>query len=394
MTSNDLSGDELLKSLYYNPESGLSAVTKLYKQAKTIDKSLTIKKVKEWLKNQETNQVLSKRKIKHEYPIVAYWPFQKLQIDLMDVSNSSPKTNGNNHFIFIAIDVYSRYAFCIPIKSKSEIDCSNAFYQILTDIYNMKFTLPTILTMDNESAFKSNTFTKICDYYNIQRNFTEPGRKDATGIVERFIGTLRRLFAKYEIAYSTNDWIKALPLLIKNYNNSEHSTLKSSPIEFLADPKYQQISFDRNRERVYRANNQQYNEVEYKVGDRVRLLLKKSNFVKQTVRFSSTIHTITKIESSNYFVSDRVYPYTKKELMKVDTVERGPEITQEKTDKIRVERSIEEKEKRISRRINKEGISRDIDNEKENEIKANDRALRRYRKPRDMGFNISYSDNE
>lgn len=390
MTTAPLIGDNLLKSLYYNPESGLSGFNKLYKQAKAIDRSITMKDVKQWLEKQETNQILSKRKIKHEYPITANWPFEKIQIDLMDMSNNSPKHNGNYHFVFIVIDVFSRYVFCIPIKSKSEKECLESFYQVLIDIDKLGFTLPSIVSSDNESSFQSSSFKELCGHYNIIQQFAEPLRKDSTGIVERFIGKLRRLIVKYQTAYQTADWKNVLPLLVKNYNNSVHRTLKTSPDEALKNPSYQLVNSKRNINLVHTANNQSYNKEQFIIGDKVRLLLKKSNFVKQTVRFTSTVHTIEKIDKSDYFVSDRVHPYKKKELMKINNVERGPHVTEEKSKEVQNEKTTEQKERRITRRIAKEGISKDTSTAKEVEEQLNDRALRRYRKPRDLGFNILY----
>lgn len=389
-TPLSLSGDELLHSLYYNPDVGLYGIDKLYRQAKVIDKTITIKKVKEWLKNQETNQVLSRRKVKHEYPLTANWPFEKVQLDLLDLSNNSPGSNGNYKFLFTVIDVYSRFVICIPIKKKEEKECTDALIQALQEIDNLGFTLPSIITSDNESSFDSSTFKQVCQHYNIIQQYTEPGRKDETGIIERFFATLRRLISKYEIAFSTNKWIDVLPKLISNYNNSKHRTIKMSPLDALQNPRYNEMNYDRIRIRTHDANAQEYNQEQFQIGDKVRLLLKKSNFVKQTVRFTSTIHTIEKIEGSDYYVSDRVHPYKKKELMKIEKVERGPHITKEKVEKVREERTAEQKEKIINKRINKEGISKDTSTVKEVEEQANNRALRRYRRPRDLGFNILY----
>ena len=49
--------DTFISTIYYDPEKGLMGVDKLYKKLKTINKKVTLKQVKNWLKNQATYQI-------------------------------------------------------------------------------------------------------------------------------------------------------------------------------------------------------------------------------------------------------------------------------------------------------------------------------------------------
>ena len=54
--------EEILTNLYYNPLTGFQGLDKLYKKAKAIDTKITKQKVKDWLKEQETEQITKQEK--------------------------------------------------------------------------------------------------------------------------------------------------------------------------------------------------------------------------------------------------------------------------------------------------------------------------------------------
>ncbi len=49
--------DTFISTIYYDPEKGLMGVDKLYKKLKKLNKKITFKQVKEWLKKQATYQI-------------------------------------------------------------------------------------------------------------------------------------------------------------------------------------------------------------------------------------------------------------------------------------------------------------------------------------------------
>ena len=53
----DTNVDTFISNIYYDPEKGLMGVDKLYKKLKAINKKITLKQVKNWLKNQATYQI-------------------------------------------------------------------------------------------------------------------------------------------------------------------------------------------------------------------------------------------------------------------------------------------------------------------------------------------------
>ena len=59
---------------------------------------------------------------------------QQWDVDLMDMGNLS-KYNGGVTFILVAIDIFSRYAFAAPLKSKRGKDVAEGFAAIFAKGY-------------------------------------------------------------------------------------------------------------------------------------------------------------------------------------------------------------------------------------------------------------------
>ena len=81
-----------MEEIFKNPKT-ISGLTELYKRSKQQDKNITLKDVKEFLKNENTSQIhkpLPNRNM-HFFPITANKENDLIQIDLVDVSNISTK---------------------------------------------------------------------------------------------------------------------------------------------------------------------------------------------------------------------------------------------------------------------------------------------------------------
>ena len=371
--------DEALSKLYYDPKEGLLSAEKLYQKTKVKNINVTRKQVKEFLSNQETSQIFHKQRVKTYYPLQASTPFDRIQIDLMDMSNN------NDHsykWIFCCIDVYSRYAFTVALKNKSEEQCLSAFKIIIKLIVDIYGFLPSQLDSDKESAFISKKFRSLCKDYGIRQNISDINDVRAKAVVERFNRTLRGLINRYQTAYHTREWLKALSDLTLNYNSTIHSRLKTTPINAIISNEY----FENAKvQQAQKAKKQSYNHQDIRVGDKVRLLVRKGLFDKEGTSFTKSTHIISNIEGLEYYVSDRVYPYKKYELLKITQIDQYKPVSNQTVKEDIQKETAEAHTRRTNRRINKEGI-----NPKEDIIKDIDaRALRQYRKPRDMGFFIS-----
>lgn len=367
---------ETLKKIFYAPSTGLRSST-LYSKAKAIDPSVTHKMTKEFLKKQSVVQVFKPRKIKTFFPLIAV-KTGRLQIDLMDMSNEDTVTNKSRKWVFCAVDVFSRYAFCYPQKSKSDSSCLESLTSLIKDCKALHIHIYQI-DSDSESSFMSRQFKLKLKTNDITQNLVPIGDKHRVGIVERFNGTVRQYLNRYKLAYKTTNWLKAIPDFIVNYNTSIHSTLDGqTPTEALTGPGATNHMINQTLD----AGDKKYNRISFAIGDKVRLRIIHGIFEKKSTGvWTKTVHKIESIKGHDIYVDDRVEPYRKENLLSVDS-EEGPDLVDEEKG-VEEEKGLEEQkvERRVSRRINKEGIDR----QKDIVVDENAKVLRRYRKERDFG---------
>ena len=133
--------------------------------------------------------------------------------DLADIQLIS-KFNKGFRFLLCVIDIYSRYAWVIPLKDKKGITITDAFQKIL-----------------QESNKKPNKicFDKGSEFYNRSTKSWLERTKENEGesvIAERFIK-----INKYMTSVSQNVYIDKLGDIVNKYNNTYHSKIKIKPVD-------------------------------------------------------------------------------------------------------------------------------------------------------------------
>ena len=108
--------NELIE-LYYNPEIGLTTTYKLYRK---LNKRIPLKTIEKFINQQESYQIKKQDNRQKSYrPIAVYSTNNQWQIDLIDLSKTS-HGNGGIRFLLCVVDVFSRKAFVISMKHKSD----------------------------------------------------------------------------------------------------------------------------------------------------------------------------------------------------------------------------------------------------------------------------------
>ena len=82
-------------------------------------------------------------------------PNETWSADLIDMREFSKDNKGYNYLLNV-IDIFSKYSWSIPLKTKTGLDVTNAFETILT---NKNF--PKKLWVDQGSEFYNKTFDKL-----------------------------------------------------------------------------------------------------------------------------------------------------------------------------------------------------------------------------------------
>ena len=144
--------------------------------------------------------------------------------DLADIQSLSRKNKGIK-YLLCAIDLYSKYAFVIPLKDKKGISIVNAFNKIIKQS-NRK---PNKIWVDQGGEFYNNVFEKWLSDNDINMYSTYNEGKSV--VAERFIRTLKNKLYKHMTVIGKNVYYDVLDDAVNKYNNTKHSTIKMKPID-------------------------------------------------------------------------------------------------------------------------------------------------------------------
>ena len=130
---------------------------------------------------------------------------------------SLSKYNKGIKYLLRAIDLFSRYAWVIPIKDKKGTSIVNAFQKIIS-----KERKPNKIWVDQGSEFYNKSFKDFLKINNIEVYSTYNEGKSV--VAERFIRTLKNKIFKHKTAILKNVYFDALDDIVNTYNNTVHRT--------------------------------------------------------------------------------------------------------------------------------------------------------------------------
>ena len=219
-------------------------------------------------------------------------------VDLADMPSLSTKNKGIKYLLCV-IDLYSKYAFVIPLKDKKVISIVNAFNKIIKQSGRKS----NKIWVDQGSEFYNNVFKKWLSDNDINMYSTYNEGKSV--VAERFIRTLKNKLCKYMTATGKNVYYDVLDDVVNKYNNTKHITIKMKPIDVgdnttksTAGPSSLERSAIERNKRVY-VDEHNEKDSRFKVGDRVKISKFKNIFAKgYTPNWSNEIFIVNKINDT------------------------------------------------------------------------------------------------
>ena len=248
-------------------------------------------------------------------------------VDLADMQLLS-KFNKGIRFLLCVIDLFSKYAFVLPLKDKKGVSVVNAFQSIL-DKSGRK---PNKIWVDQGSEFYNHNFKKWLANNDVSMYSTYNEGKSV--VAKRFIRTLKNKLHKHMTTVSKNVYYDVLDDIVKEYNNTWHSTIKMKPIDV--------------KDNTYINTNKKINnkDPKFKVGDRARISKYKNVFAKGYVtNWSDEVFVVNKINNTvpwTYEINDLngekiIGSFYEKALQKTDQDEfRIEKVIKRKGDKMYV----------------------------------------------------------
>lgn len=293
----------VLEKIYYDPSAvgSFGGIDRLLKEAKKIIPNLKKDDVISWLQTQPTYSMFA--------PALKKFPRLKTlvngideqwQIDLLDMSWFA-KENSGVKFLLVAIDIFSRYTWAVPLMNKSQGSVTLALESILKE-----GRIPQKIQSDQGKEFNNTTFKNLMEKYGIYHFMTSDDTIKCA-FVERMNRTIREKIYRFLYHQNTRNYIQALPELIKSYNNTIHSAIKMKPME-VNDENSAQIIMGA-REKCAGNPGKLFN-----VGDFVRISRKKGVFEKgSTSRWTEEVFKISKRKKT-----PRTFIYKLKDLADED----------------------------------------------------------------------------
>ena len=259
--------NRLLATLYYEWKhpSSLGGVDKLYRTARQY--GITRSQVITWLQKQPgyTLHRPARRQFRRSKVFVNGLDDQ-WQADLVDLQSLS-RWNHGYKYLLTCIDILSKYAWVVPLKTKT----GSALVEAFTTIFKQG-RKPDKLQTDAGTEFKNKTFQTFLKQHDVHHFVTYNETK--AQIVERFNRTLKQMMWRLFTTRSTYHYLDKLHGLVNyNYNQSMHRSIKMKPSEVTA----------MNAQQVWRTlygKRPPVVKYKFKVGDQVKISKHKRVFEK------------------------------------------------------------------------------------------------------------------
>ena len=238
----------------------------------TMSINKTIEKQQQQLAKEVFSPQITKFKRQRIIPL---YKDETWSADLIDKSSLS-KYNNNYKFILTVIDIFTKYAWAIPLKNKSGLSITNGFKIVLSEHPQggSEPRKPEKLWVDRGSEFYNKTFKSLLKEYGTG--------KAASGIelystysdlkavfIERFNRTLLHIINKPMFINGDGNWVNILNDAVVTYNNNIHSTINMTPVDASNNP-----------DKVKYYVNSTKATPKFKVGDYVRNVDKRNIFSK------------------------------------------------------------------------------------------------------------------
>ena len=257
--------DTYLSSVYYNPKrsGGFGGVKKDGKF------DISRAQIRKWLMGQDTYTLHkpARRRFKRNRVIVGgideLW-----QMDLADMQPLATENDGYR-YLLVCIDVFSKFAWIIPLKNKTGPSLVEAFKLILKSGRK-----PQKIQTDQGTEFFNRPFKALMKQEDIQLYNTYNETK--ASIVERLIHTLKTKMWRFFTAKKTRRYIDMLNDLAYSYNHSKHRSIKKKPVNVTIKNE-QEVWHTLYGDRPTRKKKVKY---KFFVGDQVRISKMKRKFEK------------------------------------------------------------------------------------------------------------------
>lgn len=247
--------------VYYDPEQGYCGINELQRKTRMPQKDIVdfLHRQDVYTKHKPLTHRFKRRRV-YVTHIDDQW-----QVDLIDMQKFKAQ-NDNMNYILSVIDIFSKYAWAVPIRRKTGEEVTDAFIKIF------ERRVPEKIQSDKGLEFINKKTQKLFKKLDIHW-FTTENVEIKCSVIERWNRTLKTKMWKYFTANDTRKWIDVLDPLVYNYNHSYHRSIQMTPVEASDEDNEGQVYRNLFKEKVVP-------NPKFKIGDHVRISIYKKPFRK------------------------------------------------------------------------------------------------------------------
>ena len=116
---------EVISEIYNDPENGFSSMIQTYKDARKVDKDITLQDVQEWF----DKNIGRKTQLRGYNSFTPDGPYQEYQLDLFYFQDLNKESERKQPYGLLLIDPFSKYCQVVPVDTKQPDDVLEAIKQ-------------------------------------------------------------------------------------------------------------------------------------------------------------------------------------------------------------------------------------------------------------------------
>ena len=222
--------EELLREVYYNPQTGFRSVDETLRQARALNNERQARAqrlrqpyvavkvdredVKRFLESQEVRQQTARRRREGSY--VATAAREEFECDLAEFGEGF---GGGARYALVCVDVFSKKCAAAPMVDKRPQTTAAALRQCFSEL-----GVPVRIYTDEGSEFQNSTVEPMLASLNVALVTT----RGYANFVERMIRTLKERLRIRHLTFG-EPWDRLLPAVVKQYNDQAHAATRMAP---------------------------------------------------------------------------------------------------------------------------------------------------------------------
>lgn len=156
-------------------------------------------------------------------------PFEHWQMDLMDLkgpNNTWIYQNKMYRYVFVIIDIFTKFVYIYPIKNKDGITVA----MIINKLF-LSGDIPDKLHSDKGGEFVNEHVNNLCIDFKVEQIIGQAYSPQTQGFVENKNKQIKRLLKYYMINNDNNKYYDVLDQVAYTINNSKHGVTGFTPMQ-------------------------------------------------------------------------------------------------------------------------------------------------------------------